>query len=55
MNYQEILKTIAVQEQCSPKQIEREMKKALTSVGVTCSPKVFIKQINLQIKKQAVG
>ena len=54
MNYSQIIKAIAYEEHRSPKEIEKEIKKALVFAGITCSPKAFIKQINLQIKKQAI-
>ncbi len=50
MKYQEILKTIAGKEQCSPKQIEKEMKKALQIAGISCSPKVFLQRITQNIQ-----
>ena len=52
MNYSQILKTIAKQEGCSPKEIEKEMKKALKSAGLSCSPRTFISQAARQIKNQ---
>ena len=54
MNYTQIIKTIAAQEGRSPKEIEKEMKKALTAAGITCSSKAFLKQTAFQFKKQTI-
>ncbi len=52
MNYSQIVKTIATKENCSPKEIENEMKKALALAGIGCSPKIFLKQTVLQLQQQ---
>ena len=52
MNYTQLIKTIALQEGCSPKEIEKEMKKALNTAGITCSPKTFLKQTAFHFKQQ---
>ena len=42
MNYNKILKQIAVKENISEKEIENEMKKAITMAGYDCSVQEFI-------------
>lgn len=52
MNYTQLIKTIALQEGCSPKEIEKEMKKALNAAGIPCSPKAFLKQTAFHFKQR---
>lgn len=42
MNYNEILRQLAIKENVSVKEIEKEMKTAIKSAGLDCSVKEFI-------------
>jgi len=52
MKYKEFLHTIAKREGISSKQVEKEMRQALISAGLNCSPKDFIKNTAADVKKR---
>ena len=51
MNYNEILKSIALKNSTTPEAVEREMSIALKMAGIGCSPKEFIEKTSTLIKK----
>ena len=51
MNYNEILKSIALKNSTTPEVVEREMSIALKMAGISCSPKEFIEKTSTLIKK----
>jgi len=51
MNYNEILKSIALKNSTTPEAVEREMSIALKKAGIGCSPKEFIEKTSTLIKK----
>lgn len=50
MKYELILKILAEKNNCSPKEIEEEMIKALQIAMVTATPKSFITTVSQEIK-----
>ena len=50
MNYRKIIRCVAEKENISKKEVEKEMKKALTAAGLQCTPQEFIQKITTTIK-----
>lgn len=50
MKYELILKILAEKNNCSPKEIEEEMIKALQIAMVTATPKSFITTVSQKVK-----
>ena len=54
MNYNKMLKQLALQENVSVKEIKREMQKALRCAGLNCSAKNFIKSTADSLKRRTI-
>ncbi len=54
MNYKKILRQIAIKENTSVKEIEREMTAAIRAAGLTCSVKHFIENAAESVKQKTI-
>ena len=54
MNYNQILKQIAVKENVSVKEVEKEMQAAIKAAGLDCSPKEFIETTALLVREKTI-
>ena len=52
MSYENILKTIAKEENRSVQEVEDEMKQALKAAGITCSVEEFVLKMSEMAKKE---
>lgn len=50
MKYELILQTLAEKNNCSPKEVEEVMTKALRLAGYNTTPKVFISTVSQKLK-----
>lgn len=54
MKYKQILKELALKENVSEKEIEREMKIAIEAAGLKCSVKEFIETTSNLLKQKTI-
>ena len=54
MRYQKILRQIAVKENTSVTEVEKEMQKALIIAGLDCSVKEFIEIVARQVTEKTI-
>ena len=52
MKYKEILRQLAIQENVSEKEIEKEMQLAIKAAGLNTTPKEFIEKATKQVEKR---
>ena len=54
MKYKQILKELSRRNNLPPKEIEKEMKKALVCAGLNCSVKEFIENASVALARQTI-
>ena len=52
MTYKEILKQVAIKENVSVREVEKEMQIAIKAAGFDCNPKDFIENIATLVKRK---